>query len=548
MADSFKWMLELVDKVSGPAKKAQASTQGFEGELSKLEKQMAKIKADPGGFKSLQTARAEMARLRREASGQRGGGVLENIAEGVRSIKKMEGLRLLSEGFHLAYEAGEKVVDTIAEIGEKFIEATSKEERYRISFKALLGESSQDTLDYIDHISKVSELTDDELKNMTSRLLTVGFTASEVGQVLPASLDIAGFLGGGVEKAEAAAEALAHIKTTGEVSTRSIGALGLQYSQVMDQLKKETNLTEEEITKKLSTHRFAPQILHAVLQSIANKEGGELGTTAEKLGATIDARLKRLKNLPDQFFQGLVTSRGFSAFSDFVGKLAEELAPDSPFGQEVTQGLLEIGDAIADAFGVKGGSGVDTVKQLILKTVGAAKEMVPIMADIAKAAVTMAEAAMKVVHAYETVTGLGDKAAQDAVDRATGTVGRQDLGNGAHFTMDKKDREELLNRAGKGGFFHSLFSRDSTLNAEASAQLNKEGGIRSPFAPAIPSQAPNVAGNGGGKTINNAAKVEITVTHDGHADSDEIASKVASTLPGAVQQAHERMAVSTGAM
>lgn len=546
MADSFKWLLELVDKVSGPAKKATQSTQGFEDELSKLEKQIAKVKADPGGFKSVQKAKQEMAELRRRAGG--GDRFFGSLAEGVESIKHMEGIQLLGEGLHFAYEVGEKVVDTIGEIGEKFIESTGQEERFRISFKALLGDAADDTQEYLKHIAGAGELTNTELEGMSARLLTVGFDAKELGQVLPASLDIAGFLGGGVDKANEAAEALAHIKTTGEISKRSIGSLGLQYAQVMDELKKETRLTTDEIAKKLSSGKFGPKVLHAVLQSIANREGGALGNTAEKMGQGIEARLKRVKDLPDEFFKGLVTSRGFSAFSDFIGKLGEELSPESQFGQEVTKGLEEIGDVIAETLGVKGGDAIETTKNLIRGTVSFAKDMVPVLADIAKAVAEIAKGAVEAYHIYQKITGLGDKAAQNAIDAQTGTVAHKDLGEGVHLSLDRQDREAALKRAGKGGFFHGLFTSDSTLTREAMDQLSSEGAIKSPFAPAIPSQAPNVAGNGGGKTINQSAKVEIHVTHDGNADSDEIAQKTAAALPGAIQQAHERMAVATGAM
>lgn len=540
MADSFKWLLELVDKVSGPAKKATESTKGFEDELSKLEKQIAKVKADPGGFKSVQAAKREMAALKREAGGSGSG--FGKLVEGVESIKNMEGIRLLGEGLHFAYEVGAKVAEVVTEIGEKFVEATGKEERYRISFKALLGDASEETQEYINHIAKAAELTDDELKGMSARLLTVGFNANELKQVLPASLDIAGFLGGGVEKAEAAAEALAHIKTTGEISKRSLGSLGLEWAKVLDQLHKETGLSVDEVKKKMDTGKFGPQVLHAVLQSIANKEGGALGNTAEKMGQTIEARLKRLKNLPDQFFQDLVGSNGFNAFSDFVGKLAKELSPDSPFGQEVMKDLNEIGDVIADALGIKGGDGIETVKNGIRGAISAAKDFIPVIVELAGDMADIAKSVADLLRDWNEFKGKPAVSDPNKVNE---------------FSPDWKLKKNGVSRGMASVNENSpdwkLAQNGVVRNKDGSLNDSKDyyGPSEVPNAsrwPAIPSQAPNVAANGGSKSITQSAKVDQHFYIEGGADADEIAQKAASAMPGGVQQSMERMAVATGAM
>jgi tape measure domain-containing protein len=553
----FQWILEIIDKTSKPAKQATGSLDDYEKELKKVDDQIKKLKANTIGFANVQKAKKELRDLKKELTPSKESGLLG----AVKDIRNLEAVRAVGEGLGLAMEAGRKVVEVVGEIGAKFIEATGQEQRFRIASGVLFGEQDKEVRDYIDHIAGATELTDDELKSMVLQLKRAGFEADELQNALPAALDIGGFLGGGVANIQAATDALEHMRLTGEANKRQLVALGLSERQVLEQLKKDTGLSVDELKKKMADGKLNPRtLLRAVYEQTAAREGGLLGTTAEKLGDTVEAKLKKLKNLPDQFFQNLVTSKGFDSFSNFLTKLVGELSPESPFGQEVMAGLESIGDTIADTLGVKGGDAVETTKNLIREAVGAAREMVPVMADVAREVADITKGALELIHAYHELKGdadyikpggESDKAQFRAGMYAQTGIDPLDLPNASSpdWKLQKYGVTRDQVKSGAAQFIPGVTAPAAQLPGAFNSGPNKmwEPDLSYPSSPAIASQSSRVQ-PGSGMRVNNSAKVEITINAGNGANADEIADAVGTTLPGAMQQGMERMAVSSGAL
>lgn len=558
MSQAFQWILQLVDKSSKPASDAEKAVAGYEKELHKVEEQIERLKRHPLEFKKLQAAKKEL----RELSGGTKSFAerFEEMGQSIRKVGFVQNLMLGAEALKLGFEVGEKVVDVIADIGADLIKSAAAAERFKVSFEGLLGKEEGDqTLEYIDRVAKSTEATDDELKGLAARLLTVGFDAKELSQVLPASLDIAGFLGGGIEKAEAAAEALAHIKTTGEISKRSLGALGLQWTQVMKELQKETGLGEEGVKLKLESGKFGPQALHAVLQSIANKEGGLLGTQAEKMAGTVYTKWKKLTDLPDQIFQKWADTPGFEKFSKALTKIIDKLNPEGPNGQKIFEALdrasmklVNLVDKFAstdaiDRFASAIVYALDSLDKLpgvldkvvtvseVIATIWAGSKIVgtvsslvglfPALGSAAGGAVALIAPLAAPLAAVAAAAG----SVYLAIHRISSTA--EELGGWHQVAKDLKDWW-----SGEGP---ALATDEVNANSPEWKKRKAMGG------PAIASQSSRV--QAGSVGVNQRANVNISIVAPS-GDADQISEALNQSLPGAMQQGFERMAISSGAM
>lgn len=518
MAESFEFNVRVNDQYSRNLEKGETVLVGFDKELRQVNAELARMKINPGQFKELERARKELRGMQQAAGGE--GGVLGSL----KSIKTLAAVGLVGEAFSLVGDAiggiidlGGKAVGVIGSIAGKFIDATGGEERFRLASDQLFGPLSQSVQDYVDQVAKAGELTDDELKQMVLQLRTSGFEADELGQVLPAALDVGGFLGGGVANIQAATEALAHMRLTGEASKRQLVALGLSEKDVLEQLKSDTGLNVETLKKKMGEGKLDPKaLLHAVYATIAKREGGELGTMAEKMGNTIEAKLKKLKDLPDQFFQQLVSSRGFDAFSTFLGDLVKELSPDSEFGKQVMTGLNEIGDAIADAFGTKGQGGIATIKKMILDVVEVTRDLIPIMRDFANIIIGIAK---EVDQFYRNVK-----------------------------TRETRAPLEIAPPSFEGGESLIVNPSEGAKPPELSdAEQFQYGNFIAPPAPVSP-LLPSSVGKGVGQgSVSQKAEVTVNIVGGTKDDADAISEAVTTSMPGAVGDTFDRMSTNYGA-
>lgn len=540
MNETFTWTFEGEDKLSKSARDGAESLSAMEKELKRVEEKITWIKQHPVEFKELKKLRREFREL---SDGPKSFAKrIEEMGERVKHIGFIQDIGLFAEGFKLAGEVGEKVIDTVIDIGKEALKSAGEAERMSIAFESLTGskKAGKEVQEYLDRIRGSTELTGSELEQLSAHLMTAGFKAKDLQTVLPAALDISGFLGGGVEKAQAAAEALAHIKSTGELSKRSIGALGLEWSKVMDEMKRETGLTEEGIKRAMASGKFGDQAIHAVEQSIVNKQHGALGTTAEKIGHSLDADMKHLKELPDLYFKKLSTTEGFGQFKGWLSKFTDEMSPDSPFGQKMQS---ELGGLFTSIFGglatqdptaalqdgllkaVKGAHEmVDEFKQAWPDIKAGAGEVWDLLKGIAKTVGMIADG-WKQLHdlAHDMDTGRFYK---DVADWATGERGGIASDKVNQYSPDWK-RARAAAAAGQ------VIMREST------TQVFGE--------PAIPSQASRVSPVSQNRSVS-VGDVHVHVDASGAATTEEAADQIGKETAGQLQRMTEKLAIASGAM
>jgi hypothetical protein len=323
--NDLQFLVSLYDQLTPNADKMTGGLAELNATLTGVDKTLQKMEGELG----------HTAHKVDEATGALGKmhGALE-VLEGIGIFE------LFKAGFEVVGELIEKAVEGVIDLGKEIAHAAGEAQRQAVSFKLLLGaEGAEEALAYIDKIATHTEFTRSELKGLAQEALFKGFKKDELSNVLPAALDIGTFRGGGLGNAQAALEALARIKLTGQVQSRSLLQLGLG----IDDVAKALGTT----AKQLEGHRMDPnKLIGAVYDAIAAKEHGLLGTAGLAGSSLFLANLHKLKAAPEQFFEGFAETKGFAKITDFLDKLVKMLDPSSPWGQKMMKALSDTFDAI----------------------------------------------------------------------------------------------------------------------------------------------------------------------------------------------------------
>lgn len=266
------------------------------------------------------------------------GSAIDGARESLRHMAEFTGGMLLFEGI-------EKGIDLVAELGKEAINAAAQAERLDLSFELTMGaESAKDILGYVERIQSKTEFTDDQLKGWTLSLRNAGLMGDDLYKSLVAAADVAGRRG--PQAMETAIDALSRANLTGKVEGRVLRGLGIPIAQLTE-LDKFKGLSDKQINKKLENVSITKDEL---LQVIAGPDK-MLGDLAEKAGQTMNAKLKNVRTLPEQYFQKFAESPAYDRLKTTLDDVFANLDPESPRGQQIFSALETAFTGVVDMVG-----------------------------------------------------------------------------------------------------------------------------------------------------------------------------------------------------
>ena len=154
---------------------------------------------------------------------------------------------------------------------------------------------------------------------------------------MAAALDISALPGGNPDEA---ISAIGRLMRTGHVDNRVLGGLGFGENDFFAQMTKRTGIGREALKKEMEAGKLdTAQGLEALYDLVTKRTGKDLGGAGVGMSTSLGARLTHLKDLPEQFSQGLSKTEGYEKFSATIGRLLETLDPESATGKRIFANL-----------------------------------------------------------------------------------------------------------------------------------------------------------------------------------------------------------------
>lgn len=336
--DPLSWLLELDAKLDG-AKEMLEVLRGNQDVLGDVDKALKKTEQQTKRTGDGHEGHAKHART-----------LTHEIQELGDKLTNLTAFEVFEFGFEHAIELAHELAEKIAEVGKEIVNAAAHEERFTKSFKLQLGDDAGEVLEYFDKLGSATEFIDDETKKMGLDLTKAGFAAKDLPYAMAAIADLAGMSSDRLGGASAAMEALAKIQRSGKVMERSLAPFGIGEDKLIDVIQRRGNKSGPEAIKKAlqAGSLDREEVLQSVYQAITEKTGKALGGVGEDMGQILESRLRRLKNLPEQYFEQWSRSPSFVTFSDRMGAVFERLNPDSPDGKRIFAALEGVINSVVD--------------------------------------------------------------------------------------------------------------------------------------------------------------------------------------------------------
>jgi len=411
MADTLELVLELADRVSGPAQRAAQALQRIEDRALKAQAATQKAadkvasqqaahmeKIQRGLMKANQAADKERARSLALADKQMAASAKARekaLAVEMAATRKLGLMQLQAAKMNAAHDKAKKgntffggfgdklgfrsVADYakgafIGDLAAKGVESIvggfisgakaavglivdgvkgafregGKVENLRLSYKLLLGKQGGAALDDIGRFSKKTKYDDDAIAEMMRPLFNAGLRGKGARSAFAASADLEA---SGLGPASDFIEKFTKIQLKGGISEKLLIGMGVQIKDFKEALAKETGSRDKEGTFKAAGEgKVDPQaIMNAIFSGIEKRQGGQLGTGAEAAGKTMSARIGKLAILPDQYLKKMSESPAWDKLSDKLGDTLMGLDPDGPRGKKIMDSLFSVFNKIADA-------------------------------------------------------------------------------------------------------------------------------------------------------------------------------------------------------
>jgi hypothetical protein len=289
-----KWILEIGDKVSGPAG-AGALALGKEGEALKH------VGEDSEG------AGSSLSKL----------GETFKIAE-LKAKLLEKGLELVVEGLH-------KTVEEAVEFGKFAIEAGDFKRSTEIGFEALLGskEAAKETIDKAEALSIKTGIPLKALVGSFNELAAAKIKPEQFSELTLAASDLSKISGGTVGL-QSVVDAFKDIAGKGELAGRDL----LQFKVIGQDLAKALGQTSfRELQKSLELNPVkADRGIRAILDTIKKLGGGtEVGALTERVGNGVAGGLEKIHNAFEKMLGDLADSPLIDRIGTLLGNVAKEL-------------------------------------------------------------------------------------------------------------------------------------------------------------------------------------------------------------------------------
>lgn len=303
--DRLRWIFELLDRVSAPAKSAASSLQTLHSKLGDLQ--------EKAGFASLDMA---------------------GLAAGVTAA----GAAMLAATGAAAYAFGKMGVDALA-----FKENTLT------SFKLMLG--TQDQADAVFkqavQMAKLSPWETTDVAGGFKALLAAGFSKEDVGTVFAGLSDVAAASGFDKAIINSMAIQMAQVKAAGKlqmvdlrVMANQMAQSGVGISAVYEKIAKNMGIGVAEVQDAMGRGEISADTgIFSILQAIQEHASGgqQLGTLTKSMSDNISGLFSTIKSAGEDFFltldQSLNDTPGFNVFKGFLMNLRDVLDTSTEAGK-----------------------------------------------------------------------------------------------------------------------------------------------------------------------------------------------------------------------
>lgn len=319
----LRWVFELLDKVSGPAK-------------------------------SMETAltRVERALRQNQETTRRTGRETENWGRKLGDVALDSFVNLAERAWHAVKGIGEA-------FGETVIGGLAFKENTLASFEAILG-SKQAAQDLFKEAARIARLTPFQTQDVVqsySKLLGAGFNPKEVGVLNQAIGDVSALQGfspevfGGIIRqfAEFRAGVPVQMRHIQAVLTESSGA-GIGYQQIGEQLAKQLGLATPQmgIEALHSGEVTGEQFMTAFVDAVAKKGGGgKVGTILLKQAGTLKGLWSNITSIPaDTIFAFADNLKGMETIKGVMRNIIDLFDQTTTTGQRFQRVVENIVDSL----------------------------------------------------------------------------------------------------------------------------------------------------------------------------------------------------------
>jgi hypothetical protein len=255
-----------------------------------------------------------------------------------KGLEKATGFAI--EGLH---NVGALIKDTVNIAGS--------ERRGKMAMTNLLGgeEEAEKALHYLSRFSELTEFGADKAQAMGTELLNSGYKGQQWQNALAAIADAASMSTDKLAGAQDALASLMTMKETGRLDARILRGLHLNVKDVVKGLGDALGMSPKAVKKALTDGAIpAAKAYEIVLQALEKKTGHALGEAGLKAGQGLDAKLTRLRELPEKIMKSVADSPGMEKIEHAFDRLLEAFDPEGPKGAKMVQGLERLMGSVGD--------------------------------------------------------------------------------------------------------------------------------------------------------------------------------------------------------
>ncbi len=385
--ETLDWLLELSDKSDG-AEHMASRLEVLEKRLDAMDKHLkesgkgledlgtrAKAAGEKmgqglkGTDKIVEGSAAHMQHLRKTVEDLRRPQAIKELQKEIKDLREnaghakhdftglgeaMHSLKAAVAGFTL-FEIGkwgiESLIEKTKEWGAELIKAAAGEQRTGMVFRNQFGkEGGEAMIDWVEGMEKNTEFGEDRLKAAAAQLGKgkSGFRGEGLTKAMAAALDMASFDINAEEGLSGALGALTKIRRTGKVDNRTLAGMGLGMKDFAEAYAERTGKGKAAVAKLAKVGKLdSEEALETLYAVIMKRTGKKLGGAGAEMGTTLNARMKNLKEIPEQIMESWSKTEAFDRFSDAIDKIAQKLGPDSPVGQRIAKFIEETTDSLS---------------------------------------------------------------------------------------------------------------------------------------------------------------------------------------------------------
>lgn len=340
---------KALDGVTAASQRTDKAVSGVEMEFQRLSKHLTTLRR-PGQITEM---RKEIAALENPEPAKQVG-LLERAfaGAGAEAAGMIAGLGVFAVGGAIIGGIS-ALVGKVHELGVEMLMTAGEAQRTERAIGLLMGvDVAPDILDWIDQLARTTEFTDGPLKEMAINLTRVGFKGQDLSRAMSAAVDVASMYTNKVEGVAVATEKLSRIRLKGGLGDRDLLGLGIAPDAFYKKLGQDLGMGSKEVEKKLQEGKIRVEdVIESVYAAIAAKTGKPLGGAGLAMTSTFLSQLEKAKDIIPNLFEGLSQSGGLDNITAALGRLVSNLAPDSPNGKRIIDGLEKMLNAFANLLG-----------------------------------------------------------------------------------------------------------------------------------------------------------------------------------------------------